>query len=162
MDAGTAAVVGAVVGGLIGVLGTLVATGWLARLDRQAEAERERKRHATAVRIATLEIQHNCAALVGMAAGKHSQMSLTGFTAVGLDLFSQLPPDLATDVSYAYAVATTDVHAAEIQDLLLKMMAVVVALRTYGEQQLGIRIPISGSATASEWLRGGTLTAADK
>jgi len=103
MDSVTATVVGALLGGVLTVIGGLLATLWLARLERDREQNRQRARHATAVRIVVLEVQNNCAALI---AGRWPP-----------DLYSLLPAALAADIAFAYGVATSN-SATAIRKLL--------------------------------------------
>jgi hypothetical protein len=155
VDAGTAAVVGALLGGVLTIVGGLLGTLVLARLEQGRQERRQRERHVTAVRIVVLELQGNGAALISLEQGiKHHPMSMAGYLSVAPDLYSLLPESLATDVAYAYTIATWDVQPDAAEELLLKVMSILTALREYGQKELGLDLPIRGPASSVSFHAG--------
>ncbi len=154
----TATVIGGLLGGVLTVIGGLLGTIFLSRLEQDREVKRQLARHATAVRIVFLELQSNCASLIGLARGvKTHPMSTAAYLNVGLDLYALLPADIAKDVSFAYTIATfEEIEPEAVEDLLVRMMAILSEVSDYGRKTLGLELPLIGKASASEWFRGST------
>jgi hypothetical protein len=148
VDAGTAALVGALTGGLLTVIGGLLATLWLARLEQGREERSARARHATAVRIVFLELQSNGVALINLARGvKSHPMSTAAYLSVAPDLYAFLPADLAADVSFAYTISTYErLDAVALEDLLARWLAILARLSEYGKT-LGLALPAIGESS---------------
>jgi hypothetical protein len=149
VDAGTAALVGALIGGLLTVIGGLLATLWLARLEQDRETKRQCARHGTAVRIAVLELKHNVATLVLRAAGGQAGViSSAGINAVATDFYSLVPDDLASDVAWAYTLmAGLPADDPAVNRLWIdKIMGIFHALQRYGEKDLGLKFALTGES----------------
>ena len=59
----------------------------------------------------------------------------------------------AANIAFAYGVAVSNVQPEAVQELLIRMVSVYFALRDYGQKELGLELPITGEASASEWFR---------
>jgi hypothetical protein len=148
VDTTTAIVVGALLGGVLTVIGGLLATMWLARREDKREEKRQHQRHVTAVRIVVLELKHNVAALIMRAADGRAEMSSAGISSLAADFYSQVPDDLASDVAWAYTVLIglpTD-EPAQARLWLDKMMGIRAALQGYGERELGLKFALTGES----------------
>jgi hypothetical protein len=146
VDSTTAIVVGALLGGVLTVLGGLLATMWLARRDDQRENRRQRARHATAVRIVALELQGNAAALIMRASGATTLTTAAGHDSVVVDLYGLLPDELAIEVGVAYTLMSRmiPVGGAGLIPVIEKINAVRLLLRAYGEKELGLTFAPEG------------------
>jgi hypothetical protein len=140
MDAGIAAVVGGLVGGVLTVLGGLLATIWVARREDERERKSQRERHATAVRIVVLELMG-----IGASHILHAYMPLTferrstaGYERVAPDLYALLPDRLARDVALVYGHAGDPGSAEGARLVAEKIIDVLNVLRSYGEKDLGL------------------------
>jgi hypothetical protein len=140
MDVGTATVVGGLVGGILTVLGGLLATVWLARREEDRERSRQRKRHATAVRIVVLELMGIGAShvLYGYMPLGFERRSTAGYERVAPDLYGLLPDPLARDVALVYSHAGDPGSAEGAKLIAAKIIEVLKTLRTYGETELGL------------------------
>jgi len=148
VDAVTAIVVGALLGGVLTVIGGLLATMWLARREDKREEKRQHQRHVTAVRIVVLELKHNVAALIMRATGGRAEMSSAGISSLAADFYALVPDDLASDVAWAYSVLIglpTD-EPAQARLWLDKMMGIFHALQGYGEKELGLKFAMTGES----------------
>lgn len=150
MDNTTAIVVGALLGGVLTILGGLLATMWLARRDDERENKRQRARHATAVRIVALELQGNAAALIMRASGASTLTTAAGHDSVVVDLYGLLPDELAIDVGIAYTLMSrmVPVGGAGLIPVIDKINAVRRALRAYGEKELGLKFAPEGESAS--------------
>jgi hypothetical protein len=147
VTAETATVVGALLGGVLTIIGGLLATLWLARLEESRERARQQRRHAIAVRIVVLELM-----AIGAAHVIYATLPLTfehrstaGYISVAADLYALLPEPLAMEVAFVYSHAGDPGSPAGAKLIAEKIAEVLNALRAYGEKELGLKFASEGA-----------------
>ncbi len=127
----------------IGGLGGGLGGSWLlAHLEHRREQQRQRERHATAVRIVVLELRRNGGALIGQAAtADPARLTSAAHDSHAADFYALLPRELAENVAAAYdffalGAPPTPAMAKILADRVLETQ---LALETYGEAKLGMK-----------------------
>jgi hypothetical protein len=134
-------------GGALTILGGLLATLLLARLEDRRERKRRRERHATAVRVVVLELTGIGAAHVMHATGApFSPASTAGYDTLAADLYSLLPEDLASDLAFVYGHAGDPGSPPGAKLVADRVIEVLNALRGYGERELGLKFRVTGQS----------------
>jgi hypothetical protein len=134
-------------GGVLTIVGGVLGTLLLSRLEQRRERRRQRERHATAVRIVALELPGLGAAHIMNATGAGlGQMSTAGYNSVAVDLYSLLPEDLASDVAFVYTIVREPTTPAGSKLIAERLTLVLNALKTYGEKEFGLKFSSTGQS----------------
>jgi len=134
-------------GGALTIVGGILATLLLSRLEQERERKRQRERHATAVRIVVLELPSLGAAHIMNATGAgFRQVSTAGYESVAVDLYSRLPEDLASDVAFIYGIVREPASPAGSKLIAERLTGVLNALKAYGEKELGLQFRVTGQS----------------
>jgi hypothetical protein len=151
-------------GGLLTLLGGIGGSVVLARIEGRRERQRQRSRHATAVRIVALELKGNGAAFLMRKDDGSAAASSAGYISVALDLYSLLPDDLASNIASVYTlIARYTSEKPDVPGLVKRITELSKDLQAYGEKDLGLKFSITtepgaraaaaGSPTRHWWNR---------
>jgi len=138
VDAGT--LIAVVLGGVLTVLGGVASSVVLARIEGRREQQRQRLRHATAVRIVALELKGNGAAFLMRKDDGSAAASSAGYVSVASDLYSMLPEDLASNVASVYTlIARYTPEKPDVPGLVKRITNLSKDLQAYGEEKLALK-----------------------
>lgn len=142
MDAGT--LIAVVLGGVLTVLGGVASSVVLARIEGRREQQRQRRRHATAVRIVALELKGNGAAFLMRKDDGSAAASSAGYVSVASDLYSMLPEDLASNVASVYTlIARYTPEKPDVPGMVKRITNLSKDLQAYGEEKLGLKFALT-------------------